>query len=54
MSDKKMGYCEALIEWSGGGLNDVPTENMKELYIELINEFKKRGYDIGDLLKGEE
>lgn len=44
MNDKKMGYSEALVEWSGGGLDDVPTENMLDMYNELIAEFKKRGY----------
>lgn len=44
MKDEKMGYSEALVEWSGGGLDDVPTENMLDMYKELIAEFKKRGY----------
>ena len=53
MNDKKMGYSEALVEWSGGGLDDVPTENMLDMYKELMAEFKKRGYKVKPILSME-
>ena len=48
MADYKMGYCEALIEWSGGGLGDVPTANIKDMHAEIIRELERRDSSLTD------
>lgn len=37
-----MEYWEALVEWEGGGLDDVPTENILEFMQSLVTELNKR------------
>ena len=44
MNYDNMTHQAALTEWNGGGLDDIPTENLKEFYNQLSKEFMKRGY----------
>ena len=50
MSNEKMTLGHALIEWESAGLDDVPTESLKELAKLLENEVNNRSTGVSESL----